>query len=237
MLGDCETSQRRASRVSEGQAGGDEESEEGLAEHVHAGNTRIRLTIYAPGSSFTLSLFSPSETQGPSPPHQLCDTPPPSVLRLVSPAGISDQLSSYSTLLSMETWGLETDPTSHHPFALAPPLFLAVGAVYPRSNLSHVPSCIWVVPYSRYGAFQEADLVAVLPPISFFGHCILDVSGVLVVVLPPVVGAGCCTLRSGPLHFRLIHAGISRLSFASPRVCGQRPTRPMRGQAITSGVA
>jgi hypothetical protein len=44
---------------------------------------------------------------------------------------MSDQPSSYSTLLSMETWrSLETDPTSHHhPFALAPPLFLAVGDV------------------------------------------------------------------------------------------------------------
>ncbi|KAJ7854574.1 hypothetical protein B0H14DRAFT_3650100, partial [Mycena olivaceomarginata] len=66
-----------------------------------------------------------------------------------------------------------------------------------RSNLSHVPPCIWVALCSRYGAFTEADLVAVLPPISFFGQWILDVSGVLVVVLPPVVGAGCCTFAVG----------------------------------------
>ncbi|KAJ7354065.1 hypothetical protein DFH08DRAFT_1076955 [Mycena albidolilacea] len=104
VLGDCETFTGAHATVSEGQAGGDEDSEEGLADHARVGNTRIRLTIYAPGSSFNLSCL----------PRRLGTLTSPSTVR-------------HSPFL--ETWSLETDPTSHHPFALAPPLFLVVGAV------------------------------------------------------------------------------------------------------------
>jgi hypothetical protein len=111
----------------------------------------------SPGSSFTLLSSCrppPSETQDLSAPHYPCDTPPPSVLRLASPTFISDLPSSYSTLLSMETWGLETDPTSHHPSHSH--LRVSSPWVPPRSrsNLSRIPSCLWVIPYSRHSAFS-----------------------------------------------------------------------------------
>jgi hypothetical protein len=133
----------------------------------------------SPESSFALPLSSyrppPSATQDLSPPI-ICATFP------LSRSSVSCLPPSYPTsrplIRPFSQWRLggAWRPIRHLTTPLHSHLRFSSPWVTsrPRSNLSRIPSCLWVVPYSRYGAFKEAHLVAVLPPISFFGHWTLE---------------------------------------------------------------
>jgi hypothetical protein len=56
-----------------------------------------------------------------------------------------------------------------------------------RSNLSHILSCLWVIPYSRYGVFSSEFGGGAAAKFLFRTLDFGNVSGVLVIVYRPAL--------------------------------------------------